>query len=204
MYHKIKLTQPAEEALSKVQNTTLSPMEEALFQAWSHANAIEKPDAPGQGVDLRGLYQGLKGTVLPQPQLKQIVDKANAKSTLEQILSDRYKQHVSGAAQQKLSNMDSGAQATPDPDPTGQHALEASKNKWIDKHSQDAFSSAQARQSELQKELFETNRQPTELEKAMLNQRYPYDVAHNRKQEVTQQAASMNPMDFPMDKTGVK
>lgn len=106
--HGIKLTQPAETALSKVQNTTLSPMEEALFQAWSHANGIEKPDAPDQNVDLRGVYKGTQGLILPNNQLAQVVEKANASAKLQEILQDRYRQHVQQAAQSKLNNYDRG------------------------------------------------------------------------------------------------
>ena len=116
--HGIKLTQPAETALSKVQNTVLSPMEEALFQAWTHANGIDKPDAPDQNVDLRGLYKNSQGMILPNSQLKQVVDKANATSKLQEILQDRYKQHVQQAAQSKLANYDRGVSSPGLPHPS--------------------------------------------------------------------------------------
>jgi hypothetical protein len=109
MFHNVKLTQPAEAALSRLQDTTLSPMEEALFQAWTHANGIEKPDAPGQNVDLRGLYKAGNGIILPNNQLKQVTDKVNASSKLQQILEDRYKMATQQLGRDRLANMDRAA-----------------------------------------------------------------------------------------------
>lgn len=100
--HTVHLTQPAEEALSNLQNTQLTPMEEALFKAWAHANGIEKPDAPGNLIDYRGIYKGSGGLVLPQGALAQMTSRANDQSRLEQILQDKLKAHLLKTANEKL------------------------------------------------------------------------------------------------------
>lgn len=206
MLHNMKLSQPAEQALSKVQNTTLSPMEEALFQAWSHANGIEKPDDPNNMVDLRGMYKGTNAAILPNSQMKQIVDKSNAMAKLQQILSDRYKDSVQTRAKDKLANADRGAQFKPEqpdphpannePEPNADASMAAAKNQWVQKQSEEAFSGAQSRRADLEKELFKTGRQPTLIEHMLLNPMYPHEVGHGRRQEAEQMAGSMNPADF--------
>lgn len=99
--HTIHLTAPASDALSKLQNTQLDPMEEALFQAWAHANQIEKPDAEGNTVDYRGIYKGSNGMILPNGELAQIANRTNAQSKLEQLLQEKIQGHVEKTAAQK-------------------------------------------------------------------------------------------------------
>lgn len=107
--HTIHLTQPAEDNLSKVQNTQLDPMEEALFQAWTHANGIEKPDAVGNLVDYRGIFKGSNGMILPNGELARIGAQSNAQSHLEQVLQDKMKAHTMHMAGKKLQNQITGA-----------------------------------------------------------------------------------------------
>lgn len=114
------LTQPANDALSTLQNTQLSPMEEALFQAWTHANGIEKPDAEGNTVDYRGIYKGSNGMILPNGQLAQIANKSNAQSKLEQLLQEKIQAHTERRANEKLQHKVAGAKynsITPTPHP---------------------------------------------------------------------------------------
>lgn len=189
MYHGIKLSAPAESALSTVQSTVLSPMEEALFQSWSHANGIEKPDDPNNMVDLRGVYKGTQGMILPHGTMPRIVSKANAQSKLEQILSDRLKDKTKQNLDEKANTRDSNNLGDkPHPADVQQSEQERQAQEhanWIAKQSEDAFSGAQSRQADLHKELFKTNRQPTDLEKAMLDPRYPYQVGIGRRNEVS-------------------
>lgn len=102
---EFKLTNAADLALSKLQNTTLNPMEEALFQAWSKANHILKPDNPDDTVDYRGIYKATGGTILPNGQLKHMAEKFNAQNKLEQVLQDRMLDHIEQVKQKHLSNI---------------------------------------------------------------------------------------------------
>lgn len=90
----IKLNGPAENALSSLQDTILNPMEEALFQAWTKANKIMKPDAPGDMVDYRGVYKATKGQILPVGQLKQVADKVNSETLLQRVLAERIQDRI--------------------------------------------------------------------------------------------------------------
>lgn len=83
------LPAPAENALSQLQNTSLSPMEEALFKAWTKANQIEKPDSPDNTVDYRGVYKQTGGAILPNGELKRIAEQANSQNTLQRVLHQR-------------------------------------------------------------------------------------------------------------------
>jgi hypothetical protein len=89
MTERFKLDGPAEAALSRVQNTELSPMEEALFKSWTKANGIKKPDNVDDHMDYRGLYKETGGKVLPWSQLERISTLRNAESRIVQTLSDR-------------------------------------------------------------------------------------------------------------------
>lgn len=46
-------------------STTLSPLEEALFQSWSKANGVQNHDDPENQFDHRGLYKRSSGLVQP-------------------------------------------------------------------------------------------------------------------------------------------
>lgn len=54
-----------EHAQTQAETTHLSPLEEALFQAWGHANGIEDIDAPDAKYDYRGFYKASNGKVHP-------------------------------------------------------------------------------------------------------------------------------------------
>lgn len=90
----LKLNNKAESALSKLQDTILSPMEEALFKAWTKANQIEKPDNPDNHVDYRGIYKLTDGAVLPNGELKRIAERFNAEGTLQNVLQERMMDHI--------------------------------------------------------------------------------------------------------------
>lgn len=90
----IKLPAPAENALSHLQDTVLNPMEEALFKTWAKANQIQKPDAPDDHVDYRGIFRNTGGTILPNGGLKRYADKINSKNKLEGILQERMMERI--------------------------------------------------------------------------------------------------------------
>jgi hypothetical protein len=93
----ISLDNKADAALSKLQDTTLTPMEEALFQGWAKANQIAKPDAPENRVDFRGIYKHTGGTVLPNGQLKRFTDKLNTEEELQKLLHERMMERIKEA-----------------------------------------------------------------------------------------------------------
>lgn len=107
----LSLNNQADIALSKLQDTQLTPMEEALFQAWTKANQIKKPDAPDDRVDYRGMYRAMGGAILPNGQLKEIAAKANAKSQLQDILQQRMMDHVDRMTKQKVGEQNAAASA---------------------------------------------------------------------------------------------
>lgn len=101
----LSLDNQADIALSKLQDTQLTPMEEALFQAWTKANQIKKPDAPDDRVDYRGIYRATGGAILPNGQLKEIAEKSNAQSQLQDILQHRMLDHIGSLTKQKVGEM---------------------------------------------------------------------------------------------------
>ena len=105
----ITLDGKADAVLSKLQDTTLTPMEEALFQAWTKANQIVKPDAPEDGVDYRGIYKETGGAILPNGQLKRFADNLNSEQKLQRILHDRMLQHIDRVKSQKAGQINAGA-----------------------------------------------------------------------------------------------
>lgn len=70
------------DAIHRLTRTELSPLEEAMFQAWSSANQVEDGDNAENGVDLRNIYKQTGGKVLPPGQLKGHVEKAGDIQTL--------------------------------------------------------------------------------------------------------------------------
>lgn len=101
----LSLGDRADIAISKLQDTQLTPMEEALFQAWTKANQIKKPDAPNDRVDYRGIYRATGGAILPNGQLKAIADKTNAESELQTILHQRMMDHIGNLTKQKVGEL---------------------------------------------------------------------------------------------------
>lgn len=84
-----KLDSPTEHALNKLQNTELSPMEEALFKSWAAANQIKKPDSADDPTDYRGIWKETGGRVLPYGQLQQFANRTKNEQTLVKALSER-------------------------------------------------------------------------------------------------------------------
>jgi hypothetical protein len=79
----------ADSMLSRLQDTDLDPMEEALFQSWTKANQIDKPDEPGDEIDYRGIWKTTGGAVLPHGQLKRFSEQVNDENKLERILHQK-------------------------------------------------------------------------------------------------------------------
>lgn len=97
--NNMTLDSKADAALSKLQDTTLNPMEEALFMGWSKANQIKKPDAPEDRVDYRGIYKETGGAILPHGQLNRFADKLNSEEKLRQILHEKLLKQIDQAKQ---------------------------------------------------------------------------------------------------------
>lgn len=89
----------AQDALSHLQDTTLSPMNEALFQAWAKANKIKEPDAPKDHVDYRGIFEMTGGKILPNGQLNRFASKLNSEDKLRKILQDQAVKHMQETVQ---------------------------------------------------------------------------------------------------------
>lgn len=72
------------EAIKRLTQTQLSPLEEQLFQGWLAANGMEDPEDPNHPIDLRGAYQESQGKVLPPGQLqKQLEQKADIDAIMQ-------------------------------------------------------------------------------------------------------------------------
>ena len=91
---KFTLDSQMDSALSKLQDTTLTPMEEALFKAWAKANQIQKPDDPNDRIDYRGIFKVTGGHILPYGQLARFTDKLNSEDRLRELLHQRMMKHV--------------------------------------------------------------------------------------------------------------
>lgn len=91
---QLDLPPKAEHAFQRLQDTDLSPMEEALFKAWTKANQIEDPDAPDDTVDYRGIWKATNGHVLPPGELKKTTEVQNLSNTLERALQERMMKRI--------------------------------------------------------------------------------------------------------------
>lgn len=111
----LTIDQKTNDALSHLQNTQLTPMEEALFQAWAKANQIKKPDDPTNQVDLRGIYQMSGGTILPNGELKRITDQLNNEANLQDLLHRRIMDHVNTLKQEKKNQLPIAPPVAPPP-----------------------------------------------------------------------------------------
>jgi hypothetical protein len=68
------------EAIQRLVQTELSPLEEVIFKSWMDANQLEEsPDVP---FDYRGLYQQTGGKVFAPGQLGSQIAHQNAMETL--------------------------------------------------------------------------------------------------------------------------
>lgn len=94
----IVISPKAEGALQRLQDTTLTPMEEALFQTWLHANQITSPDEPTDVVDYRGIWKSTNGKVLARGELKRMAEDKNNMHTLERELQQRMQDRISKLA----------------------------------------------------------------------------------------------------------
>jgi len=91
----IVISPKAENALQRLQDTTLTPMEEALFKSWTKANQIDNPDEPNDVVDYRGIWKTTNGKVLPYGELKGMAEDKNNRHTLERELQQRMQDRIS-------------------------------------------------------------------------------------------------------------
>lgn len=57
--------------------TNLSPLEDALFQAWARAHRVENHDDPNNRFDYRGLYKQSNGQMLPPTFLNSMAQQHN-------------------------------------------------------------------------------------------------------------------------------
>jgi hypothetical protein len=95
MENNITLSPKAEAALHRLQDTKLTPMEEALFQGWTKANKIEDPDNPEDVIDYRGIWKSTNGLVVPGGELARSAEMKNNMITLEKELQQRMLDRVS-------------------------------------------------------------------------------------------------------------
>ena len=92
--HDLKLEGKSESALNVLQQTNLTPMEEALFKSWTKANQITDADEPSNPVDYRGIYRGTGGLVLPNGELNRLTRSVAAESELERALHEQMRQKM--------------------------------------------------------------------------------------------------------------
>ncbi len=104
------LDSQAQDALSHLQDTSLTPMEEALFNAWAKANKIQKPDNPQDHVDYRGIYKETGGKILPNGQLDRFAKKLNSEDKLRDILREQYLKHIDSLTQKAMPPTISGGE----------------------------------------------------------------------------------------------
>lgn len=95
----IKLDSPTENAISTIQDTELTPMEEVLFKSWTKANQIAKPDAADDHMDYRGVWKETGGAILPFGQANRIAKRTNAETTIKRTLTDRLMSAKKNAAE---------------------------------------------------------------------------------------------------------
>lgn len=69
-----------EEAINKLTQTQLSPLEEVMYNSWANANQLDTKNE--QPFDYRKLYQATGGKVFAPGELKGLTDKLNAVETL--------------------------------------------------------------------------------------------------------------------------
>jgi hypothetical protein len=72
-----------QDAIGRLHQTELNPLEEVMFKSWMNANGID-PDKNDLNFDLRSLYRQTGGKVLPPDQLKQAAQTASDIQTLTQ------------------------------------------------------------------------------------------------------------------------
>jgi hypothetical protein len=89
MHDQMQISPQAEDSLQRLQDVSLSPMEEALFKAWTKANQIDDPDTPGDIVDYRGIWKASGGLVLPHGELKRDAEMQNHQHKLQRELQQR-------------------------------------------------------------------------------------------------------------------
>lgn len=70
------------EAISRLKQTELDPLEEVMFQSWASANQLDGEAADGP--DFRAIYKQTGGKVLPPGELKRMSEKQSAIQTLMQ------------------------------------------------------------------------------------------------------------------------
>jgi hypothetical protein len=72
-----------QEAIGRLHQTQLSPLEEVMFNSWASANGID-PEKHDSQFDLRDVYKQTGGQVMPPGQLKDAAQKASDMQTLAQ------------------------------------------------------------------------------------------------------------------------
>jgi hypothetical protein len=72
-----------QEAINRLGQTQLSPLEEVMYNSWASANGLD-PESNDMSVDLRGVYQQTNGKVMPPGMLKNQAQRATDMNTLQQ------------------------------------------------------------------------------------------------------------------------
>jgi hypothetical protein len=96
-----------EEAINHLTKTSLSPLEEVMFNSWANANQLD-PDSNESPFDYRKLYQMTGGKVYAPGELKGMTDKLGAVQTLMQA----QEAHDSSSPVKQLMAAHESSQAT--------------------------------------------------------------------------------------------
>ena len=106
------------EAIQRLVQTQLEPLEEVIFNSWMQANQLE--ESPDQPFDYRGLYKQTDGKVFAPGELGQKIGHQNAIQTLMQAQeahdsSSPMKAMMDAMNKSPQGSMDPGMGASPDP-----------------------------------------------------------------------------------------
>jgi hypothetical protein len=95
------------QAIQRLAQTQLDPLQEVIFKSWLEANQIEDADNPETPFDWRGLYQQTGGKVFAPGELSGKVNHQNA----IQMLMQAQEQHDASSPMRLLQEAGGNAQA---------------------------------------------------------------------------------------------
>jgi len=74
-------------AINRLKQTELSPLEEVIYNSWAQANGLEEGGEGTEGFDFRDLFMQTGGKVFPPGQLKGMAEKQAAMQMLQEAQS---------------------------------------------------------------------------------------------------------------------
>jgi len=87
-------------AINRLKQTELSPLEEVIYNSWAQANGLEEGGEGTEGFDFRDLYMQTGGKVFPPGQLKSMAEKQGAM----EMLMGAQKDHDASSPMQAMMN----------------------------------------------------------------------------------------------------